>query len=484
MSIASVHPQYSLVFLDWQLMRHVHDGERAVKDAAFTYLPATPGQKRDGLEKGNKGRAAYDAYKLRAVFPGFVTEAVKSLIGIMHHNPPTIELPAVMEPLREKGTVFGESLELLLRRINEQQLIAGRIGLLADLQKGAQLPCIATYEAETVINWDNGQVDDPTLQSLNLVVLDESEFVRVNYFEWQKEIKHRVLMLGDPLKDEESGVYAQGLFLEAQATFDQAQMIVPEIRGSKLQQIPFVFINSTDLLPDPLKPPLLELGNLCLAIYRGEADYRQHLFMQAQDTLVVIGGDDEEEYQVGAGAAINIPSGGDAKFVGVNSAGLSEQREALVNDKARAAQLSGSLIDTTSRAKESGDALRIRVAAQTASLPRIAMAGAEGLQTLLRIIAQWVGANPDEVIVTPNLDFAETGLTIADLLQLTQAKSGGAPISDESLHAILVENDLTSLKFEEEMAKLAEEKRQAAMTDYKQVPPPLSGQQPPTSAIQ
>jgi hypothetical protein len=41
-----------------------------------------------------------------------------------------------------------------------------------------------------------------------------------------------------------------------------------------------------------------------------------------------------------------------------------------------------------------------------------------------------------QVMVTPNLDFAETGLTIADILQLTQAKAGGAPISDEDLHAI------------------------------------------------
>jgi hypothetical protein len=199
MSIASVHPQYSSIYLDWQLMRHTHGGERMVKDAGFTYLPATPGQRRDGLEKGQKGRDSYDAYKLRAVFPGYVTEAVKSLIGIMHHNPPTIELPVAMEPLREKGTVSGESLELLLRRINEQQLIAGRVGLLADLQKGAQLPYIATYDAETVINWDNGQVDDPTLQSLNMVVLDESEFVRVNYFEWQLlNQAWCVLMLGNP----------------------------------------------------------------------------------------------------------------------------------------------------------------------------------------------------------------------------------------------------------------------------------------------
>lgn len=470
------------MLLDWQLMRHVHAGERAVKDAELTYLPATPGHRLDGMAVGAEGRASYDAYKTRAIFPGYVTEAVKSLIGIMHHNPPTIELPVVMEPLRDKGTVNGESLELLLRRINEQQLIAGRVGILADLQDGSPLPYIATYEAETIINWDNGQIDDPTLQSLNLVVLDESEYERVNVFEWVQKTKHRVLILGEVETNEESGVYQQALFEGAEVDFNPDAMIEPEIRANKLEQIPFVFINSTDLLPDPLKPPLLELGNLCLAIYRGEADYRQNLYLQAQDTFVIIGGNDDKTYRLGAGAAINLPLNGDAKFVGVNSSGLPEQRQSLENDKARAAQLSGQLIDTTSRAKESGEALRIRVAAQTASLPRIAMAGAEGLQTLLRIIAVWVGADPDEVVVTPNLDFAEIGLTIADILQLTQAKAAGAPITDEDLHAILVENDLSQTDYATAVAKLTEEKRQAAATDYLQVGklPIMPANQPPT----
>jgi hypothetical protein len=131
-------------------------------------------------------------------------------------------------------------------------------------------------------------------------------------------------------------------------------MLEPEIRGSITpEQIPFVFINSTDLLPDPLKPPLLELGNLCLAIYRAKPIMSKTYSCRRKTRFIVIGGDDDEEYQLGAGAAINVPLTGDAKFVGVTSTGLSEQRQAIENKSARASQLSGQLIDTTSRAKES-----------------------------------------------------------------------------------------------------------------------------------
>ena len=102
--------------------------------------------------------------------------------------------------------------------------------------------------------------------------------------------------------------------------------------------IPFVFCNSDSTCLDPTKPPYLDLVYLSLAIYRGEADYRQSLFMQGQDTLVISGalmGQESgvQSVQVGASGGIYFSSSeGKAEFIGVNSQGLSEQRTALEND--------------------------------------------------------------------------------------------------------------------------------------------------------
>lgn len=480
MAISDFHPEYSAMLPDWQLMRDSYAGERNIKFGASllptpnlvevgigvpgtAYLPPTPGQVLDGMQIGQQGRVSYEIYKARAVFPDFVTEAVKAMIGSMHSNPPIIELPPALEPLMDIASVHGEGLELLLRRINEAQLVAGRIGLLLDLPTtgNPSLPYIATYDTETVINWDSGEVDAPTLQSLNMVVLNESHYKRVDYFEWRLKIAYRVLMLGDPFANEPSGEYTQAIFQDEQ-TFTTEKMEPPVIRGRPLEQIPFVFVNATDLLPTPQKPPLLQLANLCLAIYRGEADYRQSLFMQGQDTLVVIGGKDGETYRVGSGTSLNVPIDGDAKFIGTNSSGIPEQRSALENDRQRAKEISGQLLDSTSRSKESGEALKVRVAAQTATLRQIALAGAAGLQEILRKAAEWVGANPDQVSVQANTDFGEAGLTAAEFLAFQQAKGAGAPISDESLHKLYVENDLTDMDFAEEMAKIAQEQAAAA----------------------
>ncbi len=467
MAVNDLHPDYSTFLEDWITMRDCYRGQRQVKEKKYLYLPATSGMVEDGLAGGNsEGSVAYKAYLTRAYFPDIIAEAVEAMIGVMHHKPPVIELPESMEPLREKATRKNESLEMLLRRINEEQLITGRLGLLADLPPsvpaGEQpIPYLAMYVAETVLNWDAGRVDGLEVQSLNLVALDETEYERQADFSWEEVTKTRVLVLGDPLTNEADGtaLYAQAVFRE-DADFDPSKLVEPSIRGNKLEEIPFVFINSKDVVPTPDDPPNIGLANLALAIYRGEADYRQNLFMQGQDTLVTMGlGADmeDEKLRVGAGGRVDLQQGGDAKFIGVSSTGLPEQRQSLENDYSRASSKGGQLLDSVSREKESGDALKVRVAARTATLNQIALAGAFGLQDLLRKVAVWMGADPQQVIVTPNLDFISDSFNPADLNQMMTAKVSGAPLSLESIHAWLKEKDMTVLEFEEEMQRIEEE---------------------------
>lgn len=464
MGITTRHPLYSDFFEDWQTMRDTYRGDRRIKDRNILYLPFTPGQIADGTKPNQKGWKNYVAYRKRARFPGFVSQAVEALLGIMHHKPPTIELPAQMEELRDRATVKGESLEILLRRINEEQLVVGRTGIFADIPEIAPpnvLPLIAIYNTEDIINWDDGQRDEPVLQNLNLIVLDESEFERVDIFDWENEDKYRVLIVGDARANEPANsgfLYRMGLFDE-ESEFNEANLIVPNIRGRTLEEIPFVIINSKDIVADPDDPPLLDLANLALTVYRSEADYRQSLFMQSQDTLVRIGvikGEDDN-VRAGAGAIIDVPIGGDAKYIGVNSNGLEEQRRAIENDKAEAGEIGGKLLDTRGGDAESGEALRIRVSARTASLTQIAQSGAEGLQTLLRIMATWIGANPNDVVVQPNLDFADDTLEGRTLVEYMTAKSLGLPLSNESIHRIMQQKDLTEMEFEEEIEKIQQE---------------------------
>lgn len=485
MPIDSKNPLYSTHLVDWQQMRDTYRGERIVKKAGRTYLPATAGMLQDGMGSEQPGLKAYEAYRMRARFPDSVRDAVEALLGVMHRKPATIELPAAMEPMRLKATARNESLQALLRRINEEQLKLGRAGLLADVAESIDMPYISIYNAETIINWDEGRSDGIEIQNLNLVSLNETEDERISDFEWEEKQKFRIMLLTRNESDEATidavqgtggslsgdsnepvlnlpqgeGLYQMGVFRDTDTSFDPDQLITPKIRGRTLSKIPFVFVNSKDVVPEPDDPPLLGLSNLSLAIYRGEADYRQSLFMQGQDTLVVIGEpDSDKSYRVGAGATINLPTvQSDAKFIGVDSQGLPEQRTSLENDYTRAGEKGGQLLDNVSSGQASGESLRVRVSAKTATLNQVAITGAFALENILKIIAEWIGANPDEVVVIPNLDFTDDQMSGKQLTELMAGKTLGAPLSLESIHERMQERSMTSKTFEEELAQIENE---------------------------
>ncbi len=466
MAVDSKNPLYIEFIQDWDQLRDTYRGERIVKERGFKYLPATSGMVEDGISTTTqRGFKAYTAYRMRARFPDFVKEAVEAMLGVMHNKPPVIELPARLETMLKKATLRNESMPALLRRINEEQLVTGRLGILLEVpdakpkEGGPMVPLIALYQAEDIINWDEGEVETTRPDSLNLVVLDETEDERDADFEWESVDKHRVLILGDPTENENQGegIYSVGVFRDNEE-FTEELLIVPMIAGKSLDEIPFKFINTKDVVPTPDEGPLLGLSNLSLTVYRGEADYRQALFLQGQDTLVITGNsDDDEDTRVGAGATINVPIGGDAKYIGVESTGLTEQREALVNDNAEGKSKATALIESTGRSAESGSALRIRVAARTASLNQIALSGAFALEELLKIAATWVGANPDDVIVTPNLDFVADILAGQELTQIMGSKMLGAPVSLESIHELMAERGMTTKTFEEEIEQMEKE---------------------------
>ena len=225
-------------------------------------------------------------------------------------------------------------------------------------------------------------------------------------------------------------------------------------KGRYLDRIPFVIINSVDLTSDVDDPPLLDLGNLCMTIYRTDADYRQNLFMQGQDTFITIGMnvDGDESVRTGAGSRVDLPLGGDAKYVGVQSTGLAEQRQALEKLESRAGSMGAQTLDSTSRERESGDSLRIRVAARTADMNQIVENGASGLESILKTVAIWMGENPDEVEVIPNKEFGEQQLTGQTMVEMATAATLGFPLSRETMHGIARKRRMTELTFEEEVA--------------------------------
>lgn len=443
MTIDTKHPEYSGYVKTWTKNTDCRAGEDRIKDMGTEYLPATSAMHIDGMNTGGEGYKDYQRYKQRAIFHGFYSESVENAIGRMHHKPPTIELPSKMEPLRERATSDGDTLESLLRKINEHQMVSGRLGLLGDFPDGQLTdPVIVLYPSIRLINWEGDQ-------ELSFLNIDESEPEIDENLNWEIKKKNKILKLVD-------GVYSAHVFNDG-VQYSEEMLDELSVTGKTLNKIPFSFINKSDLRSSPSEPPLDSLADLCLALYRNEAGYQHTLHMQGQDTLVVKGrgySEKDNDLRVGAGAKIELNSEGDAKFIGVSAAGLSEQRQSVENLKNQCRSTAGQLLE--SKSAESGDALEMRVAAQTSKMTQIAKAGALGLEKVLKDLAIWLGLSPDQVVVTPNLDFNVEGMSGKELLDLQSAKASGAPISEETIHNNMRKRNLTDYTYEEEKTRMTD----------------------------
>lgn len=472
------HPNYIQFQADWELCRDASKGKREVARQATKYLPATRQMYEDGYPKADTpGWRDYEAYVLRAPFHNYMKKAVKTNMGRLWHKKGKIKLPKRMQHLEDSATRHGESIWQLWRNIHMEMLTSGRLGLLGDFPEGKSLKgepaaFITLYPALRLINWDEGERYEVSQDSLNMVVLDETDYVRNSDFTWEKLNQFRVLLLGDPTKNEEAGTpgvfYRNGLF-KRDVGFNMDEMYTPSYRGNKFLKIPFVFVNSRDLVPEPEEPPLLEQAHLDMTIYRTEADYRQTLYMQSQYTLVITGageggtspddeGSLEKPIRTGAGAVLKFANpDADAKYIGIDGVGLPEQREALENDKRMGETRAGQLTDTRSNEKESGDAMQKRLSGETCTLMDIALTGAEALQRILRHMAEVMGIDPKEVEVEPNTEFSDKPLTPKDLVDLQTFKNAGGPLSDISLHDNLRKAGLSDLDYDAENEAIAEE---------------------------
>lgn len=208
------------------------------------------------------------------------------MIGVIHRTVAQIAMPKAMEGLWENATADGMTLESFHRRITGELLLMGRYALLADASsEGSDLPWLAGYTTEALINWSPERD----------FVLDESGLKR-DGFQWSQRQAYRVLRLEDERYSVET--YTGTEMDEAEAQ--------PTVRGGgALTEIPFVVIGSKDLSVSPDEPPLIGVARAALAMYRLDADYRHQLYMSGQrvhdpmaaipdrlDALAVAGGRD------------------------------------------------------------------------------------------------------------------------------------------------------------------------------------------------
>jgi hypothetical protein len=443
----------------WEMVRDALDGEDVVKGKNQKYLPIPPGMSpglNEVIENGKRTTGdRYHFYLQFAEFPEIVAAAVNGFQGIIHEKAPTINLPESMEYLREDATPEGAPLEVLWQAMTREILQTGRIALVCDVNDLNDQIRIAPYVTEALINWrlqaarDGGNPD--------FVVLNETRTIEDpdDPFRTKDQDVYRELRMVD-------GNYAvrtwatpvNGGKAEIEEDF------VPVLRfGSGLEAVPITVINATDtgFAYGPI--PIMPMVRRAFSIYRLTADYRRALYIKGDPQPYITGIDPDDAPTAIGGQAIWAFDSSDVRvgYLDVDGKGIPLTKEALDAEYERFHDEGGKLLSDSDRGAESGEALRRRAASKQVTLKGIVMNAADGLQDVLRKIADLLGADPEAVEFIPDLDFSEPTMTGEELMKLITSKNSGAKLSHRSIHELARRGGLTELSYEEELEEIEDE---------------------------
>lgn len=449
-SVANVHADFTRRSLQWARIRDALEGTDEIKANGEVYLP-----KPDGMAS-----TAYEAYKTRAAFYPVAERTLRGMSGLVFRHAARFELPARLEPLREAATTDGHSLEVMAEQIVNEVLSVGRYGLLLDYPAGnttaTSIPYIATYTAENITDWRVQFIDG--MRVLTRVVLRDDADGDDDTPDSEQRLE---LVLNVDGNYEVRRWIAAGAKKGAEsAAWLLTETTIPTVNGKPLKRIPFVFINPYDLRPEVEKPPMLDLVDVNLSHYRNSADYEHALFLTSQPTPWVAGAITEENKPtaIGSGAFWILPENSQVGMLEFQGAGVAAMRTAMEDKEYRMAALGARMIHEGRNRNEAADTARMRGKSELALLTNVVNMAEAGMDRILRISCEWVGANPNDLVVKLNRDWVETRMDSNELTALLKAWQAGA-ISFDTLWSNLQRGEVADIdrSAEEEQDMIEEE---------------------------
>ena len=453
MAVDTKNSEYHEYYEIWERCEHASEGQDEIHEYGVKYLPRLSGQ----------NDAEYFAYKQRALYFNATARTIDGLTGMLFMKPETIEAPAAMDSIIADVTMGGLSLHQFAEIIAEEVITIGRIGVLIDYppivnavtlaqaQAQGARPYATMYDAESIINWKTGRINN--VEQLTLVVLEEENEIPVDEFESKCEPQWRVLDLAE-------GAYRQRVFRkDKRGEFILVEEIFPQINGRVINKIPFEFFGVRDNTPCVDKPPLLDLVDVNLSHYRTTADYEHGLHFTGLPTPVVTGyysDDKSASLRIGSGTAWLLPDPqSKAFYLEFTGQGLGELREALRSKEAMMATLGARILAPEKRAAEAAQTANIHRSSENSVLASIAQSISVGLTHVMEWLRDWSNITGD-VKVELNRDFIPNSMTAQDIDVLVKSWQAGA-ISANVLFENLVAGDIISqdTSFDDEQERIA-----------------------------
>lgn len=442
--------------LKWAKIQTVLQGEDGIKAAGEVYLPKLSGQQ----------PAEYEAYKNRGSFFNAFQRTVEGLTGAIIRKEPSIKCAPKVDDLLASITLAGESIQEVIRMVTQNLISYGYYGILVDMPPAAEgvvateNPYFALYTCDAILNFETIQQGDED----KLIMLALAEVV------YKKNPENMLQLLAIEqvrlLQIDDAGFLVVRIFQKQQDASTKGKEvwiqvgddIIPKIRGSRMDFIPFVFFGAASNNPVPTSPPLMDLVNLNIKHWQVTVDYYHGLHYCAMPTPWAAGFPSSTELYIGAQKAwISEDPQAQCGFLEFTGTGLGAIEKALNNLEKQMAIMGARMLEEQKKAAEAAETVLMRYSGDTATLSNVVTCVESGMIKSIDLLAMWMKID-GKTEVHMNRDFVAAKLGPQEITALLQAWQSGGISLDTFLYNLSVGEILPAdVTIEDEKTRIKKE---------------------------
>lgn len=452
-NVKSIHYQHQAA--KWTKIQTLMNGEDGIKAAGELYLPKLSGQT----------DTEYESYKTRGTFFNAFSRTIAGLSGAIIRKEMTIKTNSKIKSLLQNVTLAGESVQEVTRMIIDNVLSYGYYGILSDMapmknpdEVMTDNPYWALYDCTSILNFEIKQLGDEN----KLIMLALAEVV------YNKMPDNPLVLVATDqirlMEIDKDGFLVVKIYQKKKDTTTTGEEIwaqygddlFPQIRGKRLDFIPFVFFGSMSNNPIPTAPPLLDLANLNIKHWQVSVDYYHGLHYCAMPTPWAAGFPNSTVLYIGAMKAW-VSEDADAKcgFLEFSGQGLGAIEKALNNLEKQMAVMGSRMLEEQKRAAEAAETVSMRYSGDSATLSSVVNSVEQGLIKAIDMLGAWLVIEPSTEVKL-NRDFVAQKLSPQEITALLQAWQACAISLDTFLYNLSVGEVLPAQRTIDDEKKLIE----------------------------
>jgi hypothetical protein len=427
-TVASPNQAYDQYKALWEKCRAVCDGERFVK--AYDSIP-NPSKNLLIPFSPTMDLAQYNFYKSEAEFPGIVSQYIKMIVGALLRKAPVLEVPEGSEEAKQwLLNEFGQDdspMTSFLENCLHEELRTSRCWVMVDHPRndtGEEIPELKPYPIllvpEKIINWHVSKSITGKMILDRLIIREEREVFKENEFHpsyvdtvYVHEVVNGVYGIRVFEKQDDSEIKRPDTkAVSGEVKFELVDEIEILVNGNSINFIPAWPLNGTIDCIEPVLTPLIDKE---VALYN-KVSRRNHLLYGAATYTPIVAADmTEEDFDAivssGLGSWIKLPMGGTVTALETPTAALADMDRSIAAAIEEMAKLGIRMLSP--EMAQSGIALELRNAAQTAQLGSLNLKISNIIKQVLIFMIRWkydIELKNSDITFTLSSDFTEVPL--------------------------------------------------------------------------